>query len=214
MRSTGTLLAVAAAASASHLVQAVPHQLPFLGSSSSSSPDAIIDAMPITDAQVDHGLWRAQHTAGLPPNVPSLDSLAAALDPDHFSQLIEHIAALPERRTLALSERPEDVYTVSEGMKAVLVYAGIKFMDITDHFDAEEGDVPARVAGSSGDGSGKHGHGHKDAEPLPSKIKYGVKDLEKRFYKDIDTKRMKAFLAKFSSFRTRWVACDPGPLCI
>lgn len=211
MRFTSNLLiAVAAAAAASHLVQAVPHQLPFLGNSGS---DAIVDsAVPITDAQLDHGLWREQHTAGLPPNVPSLDSLAAALDPDHFAQLISHIAALPEARTVALSERPEDVYTVSEGMKAVLVYAGIKFMDITDHLGTTEANtvpVSDEVAGDDS-GSGKHGHGHGDAEPLPSKIKYGVKDLEKRFYKDIDTKRMKAFLTKFSSFRTRYYRSSTG----
>ena len=217
MRSTGTLLVAAAAAF--HLVQAVPHrwQLPFLGGGSSgSSDDGFIKAVPITNAQFDHGLWRSQHTTGLPPHVPSLESLAATLDEDHFAQLISHIAALPERRTIALSERPEDVYTVSEGMKAVLVYAGIKFMDITDHPGTEANTVPVavRVAGDdSGSGSGKHGHGHGDAEPLPSKIKYGVKDLEKRFYKDIDTKRMKAFLTKFSSFRTRW-ATKQSPVCI
>lgn len=62
-------------------------------------------------------------------SLPLLSSLS--LPSDQLSQLKSHIEGLPERRLVQLNVAGEQV-EISEGEKALLVYQGVKFVDVTD----------------------------------------------------------------------------------
>jgi leucyl aminopeptidase len=73
-----------------------------------------------------------------------------------------------------------------------LTYHGIKFVDTTGHASNDAAINPS------------------SSSTFPDKIKYGKKALQKRFYEHIDTGKMKAFLEKFSGFRTRYYRSSTG----
>lgn len=164
-------------------IQGLPHQQQ--QQQVFSSPDAISSQIKGTHAL--HGLSHIPALANLP-------SLASTLSTDDYAQLVEHVLSLPEKRRVALSSS-DDVYDITEGMKALLVYHGVRFMDVTD--DDATGLLPVMAT-------------NKKPEGLPENLKYGKKELQKKFYDAIDIGRMKEFLTKFSSFRTRW-ATTPYP---
>lgn len=126
--------------------------------------------------------------------VPSLSSLKDVLPTEHYLALVEHIHTLPELRRVALSDSPSEVYSVTEGEKALLTYAGIRFMDVTE----EDGAPAAAAAAAAVNSNSKHEYKY------PTKLKYTVEELDEKYYDHIDTDRMKERLTKFSSFRTRY----------
>jgi hypothetical protein len=131
--------------------------------------------------------------------LPSLESFQSVLGQDDYDKLAEHVASLPERRIIALSERPEDVFVISEGQKALLTFHGIRYMDITDDVPSfEESDAAATMQADISDAA------------FPSNWTYGRHELEKHLYSKIDTSRMKTFLKAFSSFRTRYYRSGDG----
>ena len=137
----------------------------------------------------------APSTSDVQSALASLSSLSDLLPPLEFASLLEHIHSLPEKRTIALSARKEDIFDITEGEKALLTYHGVKFVDVTGH----HGHDAALSTTSS-----------KDSSSFPEKIKYGKKELQKRYYDHIDTGKMKVFLEKFSSFRTRYYRSSTG----
>lgn len=164
------------------LVNAAPSRLNIIDSIDSLAQQQLIFNSPA--ARVDDRVHRA---------LSSLADLASALPPLEMALLLEHIHLLPEKRLVALSSGPEDVYEITEGEKALLTYHGVRFVDVTGYQTQE--DV---IANKKDD--------PKHLQNFPEKLQYGRKELEKRFYGAIDTARMKTFLSKFSSFRTRWSA--------
>lgn len=117
-----------------------------------------------------------------------LATLALPTAISHQQQLESHIQSLPEPRRIRYVDTLDGAIrdtTISEGQKALLVYHGIKFEDVTD--DTE----PALV---NGDGA---------ASNLPTTLLYSKQDLDP-VYSLISTKRMKTFLSNFSGFRTRY----------
>lgn len=143
------------------------------------------------------------------PSLPSLESFKAILPPVEYAKLVEHVDALPEQRIIALSERPEDRYTVTEGQKALLTFHGVKFIDVTDAvlsgLDSQESVTASRIADVDNNDE------DDDADSgFPSNWTYGRTRLQKKYYDNIDTKRMKSFLQSFSSFRTRYYRSSEG----
>lgn len=157
--------------------------------------------------------------------------LKDSLNPSDYEKLIQHVNGLPERRIIALSEHEQDRHLITEGQKALLTFHGIKFMDITE--DVLNNVSPASGAGVlSSDDDDDHlpfsasasdltslststtttttSSNNKDSDAFPTSWKYGRKQLDKSFYKNIDTSRMKTFLQAFSSFRTRYYRSNDG----
>lgn len=137
-----------------------------------------------------------------PSSLPSLESFQSLLLPLEYAQLADHVASLPERRIIALSEQANDRYTITEGEKALLVFHNIKFIDITD----------AVLSGLDNDASPSVDIAETDVgdAAFPSNWTYGRHELQKHYYDNIDTSRMKAFLKAFSSFRTRYYRSNDG----
>lgn len=171
-------------------------QLPFLAQGQPSSSVSSGKLLTVEDTGVQSF-----------PSLPSLESFKAILPPVEYAKLVEHIDALPEQRIIALSERPEDRYTVTEGQKALLSFHGVKFIDITDAvlsgLDSQESVTASRTADVDYDDDDA-------ASAFPSNWTYGRNKLQKKYYDNIDTKRMKSFLLSFSAFRTRYYRSSEG----
>jgi hypothetical protein len=83
--------------------------------------------------------------------LPALSSFG--LSPAHLSSLEVHIASLPERRLVQLSESSAPI-EISEGEKALLVLQSIRFADVTDEdrfltVQAKRASPPTRECGWS-----------------------------------------------------------------
>lgn len=184
---TATSLLAAAALSSSAAVFGSPiaQQLPF-------SVDGVASFTGYRNAPAVHGL-----------NIPSLDKLSLLLDDNLHSQLTAHVAAYPERRIVALLDSDGQVVQldITEGEKALLVYAGIKFDDVT-----ESTALPVETAAPSA----KALDAVSGDSPFPSKWAHGHKELEKDFYNHIDKDRIMQRLRKFTSFRTRYYRSSEG----
>lgn len=144
-----------------------------------------------------------QHAAVSTPSddhLPSLESFQALLGSLDYARLVEHVDSLPERRLIALSEHAEDRQFITEGQKALLTFHGIKFIDITESALLENEPSASQF---------EINKGYDDAA-FPSNWTYGRHKLDKRFYENIDTSRMKGFLQAFSSFRTRYYRSNDG----
>lgn len=133
----------------------------------------------------------------------SLDSFRTLLGPLDFSRLVEHVESLPERRIIALSEHEQDRHIITEGQKALLVFHGIKFIDITEGLVLED-----EVSATLGEALSINKDSNDAA--FPSNWTYGREELQKKYYDNIDTSRMKSFLQAFSSFRTRYYRSSDG----
>ena len=69
---------------------------------------------------------------GAPASAFSLPSLSSLnLPAPHLASLASHIASLPEKRLVSLAEDAEPI-ELTEGEKALLVFAGKRFVDVTD----------------------------------------------------------------------------------
>lgn len=167
-----------------------------------------------TYAGVDHHQLPFQASSLPIPSEPSDVSLIASLTasakqvlaPEAYVQLQEHIAELEHipRRRVRLADNvylPQDglggsVYEISEGEKALLTLHRIRFDDITDDLDSQ---LTTQAVSST-----------KEDAAYPSSWTYSKKQLEKTYYSNISTSRMKNWLAKFSSFRTRYYRSSSG----
>ncbi|KAL8284023.1 hypothetical protein RQP46_005136 [Phenoliferia psychrophenolica] len=124
----------------------------------------------------------------LPPPSSSLPSLSSLnLSPSHLSSLQSHIASLPERRLVQLSEGGAPI-SIAEGEKALLVFQGTRFIDVTD-----EVVFPAVL----------------EKEEYGEKLAYSKKALQP-LMDHIDLEYMETFLSKFSGFRTRYFRSETG----
>lgn len=121
--------------------------------------------------------------------LPSLLSLNLSIH--HLAELSAHIASLTEPRLVKLSE-DGPVLSVTEGEKALLVFQGKRFIDVTD----EKKELSTAFTAQA-----------KDL--FPSKLNYKATFLEPLF-NQIDVAAMKAFLIKFSGFRTRYYRSSTG----
>ena len=133
-------------------------------------------------------------------HLPSLESFQPLLGSLDYARLVEHVDSLPERRLVALSEHAEDRHFITEGQKALLTFHGIKFIDITESASLENEPSTSHFEVNKG----------YDDAAFPSNWTYGRHQLDKRFYNNIDTSRMKSFLQAFSSFRTRYYRSNDG----
>lgn len=136
--------------------------------------------------------------------LPSLESFQSLLGPDVYRQLVEHVQSLPERRIIALSDDPQDRHTITEGQKALLTFHGIKYIDITESVFLETSSSNAAPIVDSNNSE------ESNDAAFPKNWTYGRDELQKTFYKNIDTSRMKTFLQAFSSFRTRYYRSNDG----
>ncbi|KAK4702924.1 bacterial leucyl aminopeptidase, partial [Phenoliferia sp. Uapishka_3] len=136
-------------------------------------------AAPIAPAQL------AFNVPTVASGLPLLSTLA--IPPQHYDQLLEHIASLPEKRLVQLAHDSTPI-EITEGEKALLLIAGKRFVDVTDEQQF--------VSVSS-------------KEPFPEKLSYTASHLSPIFDL-IDTSYMKKFLTKFSSFRTRYYRSQTG----
>ncbi|GAA5971897.1 hypothetical protein JCM21900_000645 [Sporobolomyces salmonicolor] len=113
-----TLLTTALAALGTH-AWAAPQQQPFI--SPASAPHLLANSL---------SLPAAVHS--------SLTAHFAALPPAHLDQLAQHVHTWPRRRVVRLRANDGgegDVLELTEGDKALLVLAGVKFVDVTDEHD-------------------------------------------------------------------------------
>lgn len=150
-------------------------QQPFLPSSASPSP------LTLETVQARLGL-------------PTLSDLSSTLSRTDYAQLLHHLSSLPEQRWVSFSEDPADRVLITEGQKALLVYAGVRFIDVTDE-----------VAGLTAERAS-----FSPKEDWPKKYTYGVKELEDRLFSHIDKERMLGYLKKFTNFRTRYYRSETG----
>ena len=132
------------------------------------------------------------------PTRPTLLDIAATLPSDQHAALVSHIQSLPERRIIALS--PDHSIDISEGEKALFTLAGIRFIDITETASLASDTAFSPVAAP--DNTGR--------QPLPIKFTYGKETLEHDYYRHIDTHRMRTWLEKFTSFKTRYYRSETG----
>ena len=127
--------------------------------------------------------------------VPSLQSLH--LSPAHLAAMQHHIASLPEKRLIKLSEAAVPI-EITEGEKALLVFERTRFVDVTDERtfagvrDKEVYADKVRLASSGREGRALIGSCEQ--------VAYSAKDLDK-VMKHIDLDYMEAFLRNFTSFR-------------
>ncbi|GAA5823326.1 hypothetical protein JCM5353_008234 [Sporobolomyces roseus] len=113
----------------------------------------------------------------------------SSLPTDDLAQLERHILSLSERRKVQLSADSAPI-EISEGEKALLTFAGKKFIDVTN--DNESTSVAVQSKNS-----------------FPKKLSYSRKSLSPIFDK-ISLKEMKTFLTSFSGFRTRYYRSSDG----
>ncbi|GAA5918121.1 hypothetical protein JCM5296_005235, partial [Sporobolomyces johnsonii] len=115
-------------------------------------------------------------------------SALEALPASDLAQLEQHIARWTEKRLVKLAEDAEPL-EITEGEKALLVFAGKRFIDVTN-----DDDTSMAVQSS---------------EPFPKKLVYTSKALQPLFDR-ISLAQMKKFLSSFSGFRTRYYRSSDG----
>ncbi|GAA6062737.1 hypothetical protein JCM10212_005940 [Sporobolomyces blumeae] len=113
----------------------------------------------------------------------------SSLPTDDIDQLERHILSLPDRRKVQLAPDAEPV-EITEGEKALLTFAGKKFIDVTD--DSAVADLTTQKK-----------------QTFPAKLAYSAKALQS-VLDSISTKEMKTFLTSFSGFRTRYYRSSDG----
>jgi leucyl aminopeptidase len=113
-------------------------------------------------------------------SLPALDELA--ISGQELLQLREYIDSLPEQRLVKFSAEDEG-HWITEGEKALLVFAGRRFVDVTDESDHQ---ATATVAENA----------------LPESLSFNRTDL-KSVFAELSAERMKSTLRDFTSFRTR-----------
>lgn len=129
----------------------------------------------------------------------------ASLPHSHAEQLLQHISALPEKRWIQFEENGGR-FEVTEGEKALLVFEGRRFIDVTEESELltmqKQGEwlllqlyIPADP--------------HTPAEIYPKKLEHSASDL-KALFSHISIKNMSAFLDKFTSFYTRYYRSPTG----
>ncbi|GAA5920622.1 hypothetical protein JCM1841_001481 [Sporobolomyces salmonicolor] len=115
-------------------------------------------------------------------------SALEALPLSELAQLEQHIARFTEKRLVKLAEDAEPL-EITEGEKALLVFSGKRFIDVT-----ADDDTSMAVQSS---------------EPFPKKLVYNTKALQPLFDR-ISLAHMKKFLSSFSGFRTRYYRSSEG----
>ncbi|BGP55713.1 hypothetical protein JCM8202_003798 [Rhodotorula sphaerocarpa] len=120
-------------------------------------------------------------------SIPAVAAAIAALDPSHAAQLQAHIASLAEPVRVKIAEDQEPL-AITEGQKALLTLAGIRFVDVTN----ERSFVTTT-----------------DQEVFPSKLSYSQKALKPLFDR-LDLDNMHKFLSSFTAFRTRYYRSETG----
>ncbi|KAK4700766.1 bacterial leucyl aminopeptidase, partial [Phenoliferia sp. Uapishka_3] len=140
-------------------------------------------------------------------SLPSIDSLD--ISPTHLAHLQHHIASLPEKRLIKLAEDAAAI-EVTEGEKALLVFQGTRFVDVTDAFDivgiTEKETYPHKVSTL---GNARGFWPEVSADKRVGQIAYTAKAL-KPLIKSIDLEYMETFLRNFTSFRTRYYRSETG----
>ncbi|GAA5915255.1 hypothetical protein JCM5296_003043 [Sporobolomyces johnsonii] len=133
------------------------------------------------------------HSLSLPAPVHSaLTAQLAALPTAHLDQLAHHVHSWPGKRVVRLranDRREGDVVELTEGDKALLVLAGVKFVDVTD--DHDDLVLPFSTA------------------PYPSTLTHNASTLAPLF-DTISVPSIKSFLAKFTAFYNRYYRSKTG----
>jgi bacterial leucyl aminopeptidase len=140
---------------------------------------------------------------------PDLASRLSSLPSAHASQLAQHISALPQRR-LVQFEQDGEILEVTEGEKALLVFQGIKFRDVTD-----DQAVPVQVQSKGSslcyiiDTRLLPSLTLSTTATYPTKFSHSASSLNSTFaHLSID--EMKTFLGQFSGFYTRYYRSPQG----
>ncbi|ORY47192.1 hypothetical protein BCR35DRAFT_310950 [Leucosporidium creatinivorum] len=128
------------------------------------------------------------HSPSLFSLLPDLESTLSSLPSSHSSQLAQHLAALPEKRLIQLTE-DGDILQLTEGEKSLLVYHRVNFIDVTHHRAS-----PTRVQPKS---------------PYPTNFKHSASSLNSTF-NHISIPKMQDFLSKFTAFYTRYYRSPSG----
>jgi hypothetical protein len=126
-------------------------------------------------------------------SLPALDELALPLQ--QLLQLQSYVDSLPEKRLVKLSQDHAGSW-ITEGEKALLVFGGIRFIDVT------EDSLTASTTAIKNDLS--------EAEAaLPDHLAFNRTDLDAAFA-ELSVDRLKSTLKEFTSFRTRHYRSSTG----
>ncbi|KAK4046552.1 hypothetical protein OIV83_006004 [Microbotryomycetes sp. JL201] len=139
----------------------------------------------------------------------SADLIASLFETDAYANLADqdkqlmhqHVQQWPQRRLVQLSPTTAPV-EVTEGHKALLTLANLRFTDVTDDPLNLAAENYALAAASFKDGK-------TPATGFPKKLQYSAKDLDSLF-KAVSIDDMKTFLTHFTSFRTRYYKSETG----
>lgn len=147
---------------------------------------AVALASPIASQQLPFAVPSSDNT-GVLSSIPAGHAVWSALSAPDLAALAQHIAELSETRYVRFAEGMKAV-AITEGMKALLTYEGTRFIDVTDEQEWATTQVHA---------------------PFPATLAYKTAQLDPLFA-DISTTAMKAFLTKFTSYRTRYYRSATG----